>query len=639
MRLIRVALKNYRGYKERTEIPIDDLTVLIGRNDAGKSSILEALEIVLGEKKPDAGDICVACRPGDEVQIECAFEVDDEDIVLDSTSETTFRNEFLLDENGLLRIRWSWPITESEGRLTLSKEKVSLSAFHPTAEGFHDLHSKSNTALKKLVDDLGLDEDVNRSSNVSMRAALWKHGESNGGLRLSLIQLELTKESGKEILTSVRKLLPHFVLFRADRPSTDQDAEVQDPMKAAIRIALDDVAQELESIKQKVKARTLEVANRTIARLRDINKELAASLESRFSAEPRWDSVFKVSLYDDAGIPVNKRGSGVRRLILIAFFQAEAEARRMSERRRSIIYAIEEPETAQHPDNQRRLIQALRELSRQVGCQVLLTTHVPGLAELVPVDSLRYVRREGSGCIVETGDDPSVLQAIADSLGVLPRQTVRLLVCVEGPTDVEMLVRLARLWRSQDQAIPDLESDPRIALIPLGGQVLRGWVEKRYLERIGVPEFHLYDRDVPPGERPKYQDEVDKVNARGNGHSARTTQKREIENYVHPNAVVRVFSRVLGHTFSVAYGDFDDVVEVVGNAIAGGNGNPRKVVERRSLKDWLSRDVVSEMTLEELRQLDPGNEVKGWLEEIARGASATPVAAGAIPMTIASEQT
>src|SRR5690606_6074227 len=129
--------------------------------------------------------------------------------------------------------------------------------------------SKSNTALKKLVDDLGLDEDVNRSSNVSMRAALWKHGESNGGLRLSLIQLELTKESGKEILTSVRKLLPHFVLFRADRPSTDQDAEVQDPMKAAIRIALDDVAQELESIKQKVKARTLEVANRTIARLRD----------------------------------------------------------------------------------------------------------------------------------------------------------------------------------------------------------------------------------------------------------------------------------------------------------------------------------------------------------------------------------
>src|SRR5690606_26004634 len=104
-----------------------------------------------------------------------------------------------------------------------------------------------------------------------------------------------------------------------------------------------------------------------------------------------------------------------RRLVLISFFRAEAEAKRALEPGRPVIYAIEEPETAQHPDNQKRLIEALKELSQRDGCQVLLTTHVPGLAELVPVDSLRYVRRDPSGCQVQTGKDEAVLLEIAES--------------------------------------------------------------------------------------------------------------------------------------------------------------------------------------------------------------------------------
>ncbi len=618
MRLAEVALENFRGYRDRVEVPVDDLTVLIGRNDAGKSTILEALDIVLGEGKLEVGDACVQCAVGDTVVIECAFDVAEEDIVVDATSETTFANEHLLDEEGRLRVRWSWTVTSKDGQLGISKEKVTLFAVHPTAEGVDDLHSKTNAALKKMIEDKGLEELANRSSNVSMRAALWEHAESNGGLKSALAELELAKESGKEIFTSIRKRLPHYVLFKADRPSTDQDAEVQDPMRAAIKLAMEEVAEDLEAIKERVKARTLEVAERTIARLEEIDAALAASLESRFTSEPRWDSIFKFSLYDEAGIPINKRGSGVRRLVLIGFFRAEAEAMRDREPKRSVIYAIEEPETAQHPDNQKRLIQALKELSQQAGCQVLLTTHVPGLAELVPVESLRYVRQDGTGCKVQTGDDDSVLELIASSLGVLPRRTVKLLVCVEGPTDVAMLTRLARLWRTEVSTLPDLESDPRIAMIPLGGEALRAWVERRYLQKIGVPEYHLYDRDEVVNGKPKYQDAVDQVNARGNGHSARLTVKREVENYAHPDAVGRVLSRVLGQSVSVEYGDDDNVLKVIGEAIPDDAGKPRKNLKRRSLKNWVTTDVASEMTLEELKEIDPLDEVKGWLEDIAQ---------------------
>ena len=43
-------------------------------------------------------------------------------------------------------------------------------------------------------------------------------------------------------------------------------------------------------------------------------------------------------------IPINKRGSGVKRLILFKFFRAEAERRLQESNTTSIIYAIEEPE-------------------------------------------------------------------------------------------------------------------------------------------------------------------------------------------------------------------------------------------------------------------------------------------------------
>ncbi|MEO1522382.1 MAG: AAA family ATPase, partial [Cyanobacteria bacterium J06633_2] len=100
----------------------------------------------------------------------------------------------------------------------------------------------------------------------------------------------------------------------------------------------------------------------------------------------KWADVFKnVSIAGDEDIPVNKRGSGVKRLILINFFRAEAERRQLEANLPNIVYAIEEPETSQHPEHQRSLIDALIELSETDNTQVLLTTHSPEI-----VKSLRF---------------------------------------------------------------------------------------------------------------------------------------------------------------------------------------------------------------------------------------------------------
>ena len=48
MRLTKMKLKNFRCYKEETDIFFaDNITVFIGKNDSGKSSIFDALDIFL----------------------------------------------------------------------------------------------------------------------------------------------------------------------------------------------------------------------------------------------------------------------------------------------------------------------------------------------------------------------------------------------------------------------------------------------------------------------------------------------------------------------------------------------------------------------------------------------------------------
>ena len=58
MKLLWVELENFRCYKKATRIIIDDITAFIGRNDSGKSSIFDALNIFFGSTKIDEEDRC-----------------------------------------------------------------------------------------------------------------------------------------------------------------------------------------------------------------------------------------------------------------------------------------------------------------------------------------------------------------------------------------------------------------------------------------------------------------------------------------------------------------------------------------------------------------------------------------------------
>ena len=604
-----IVIENFRAYRDRHRIPIDDLTAFIGKNDAGKSSVFDALAVFFDHPlgKIDDSDICVRAGDEGELRIGCVFTDFPDPITIDETSETTLADEHLLNEDGHLEIHKIFDFSGGQ----LKKPGVVAVADHPTARDCDDLLSKKNSDLKKIWERVGTDEKADRRSNVALRRAIWDAADD---LRLRTVEIPLNKEDGKTLWERLSGYLPEYALFRADRPSTDEDSEVQNPLKVAVKQAIAEAERALDVVKNEVREKTLGVANRTIGKLAEFDDSLASKLRPDFKTEPRWDGLFKLSLTGDDDIPVNKRGSGVRRLILFSFFMAEAERLHEENRKGSIVYAVEEPETSQHPDNQRKVVEALRSIADSDGHQVMLTTHVPAVASLLPVERVRYVRpHERKGCEVLTADG-DVVRDVVSSLGILPDGRARVLVCVEGPNDHQFLERINRTLREEDDAVMDVFGDPRVAFVVLGGSTLREWVNRRYLKNLGLPEVHIYDRDLPDGNgRYEYQDAADEVNDRDDGSVAFLTEKREMENYLHLDAINEVLEPVLGSPLEFDLTNDCDVESRIKELLGG-----REIIRRRPVKRWLNEDVAQRMTSDRLRERGGYDEIRKWFDEIAK---------------------
>ena len=483
MRLKAVIIENFRLYKDPIRVDFDDLTAIIGRNDYGKSTILEALAIFFetANTKIDTSDVCVR-SDSPIVRIGCVFGNLPEDIVLDATAETSLADEYLLNADGDLEIHKLYDCSKS--RIT---PKAYARAMHPSAPRVNDLLLLKQAELKSRHELLEVSKQgVDMRVNASIRQAIW-NALPVGDLNIQEQDIPLDKEDAKIMWEQLSAYLPTYALFQADRASTDADSEVQNPMKLAVAEALRSVETQLDEIRRMVEVKALDVAQRTLDKLQEMDAELAKELRPSFSSEPRWDG-FKLALLGDEGIPINKRGSGVRRLILLNFFRAEAE-RKALEENRDIIYAIEEPEASQHPSNQELLIKALIALSEADGCQVLITTHVPRIVGLIPVTSVRLLHRDETGAPVVSKGAEDVYRRVVNELGVLPdlhdvqeaQRRLKVIVCVEGKHDRTFLFHMCRLLRTRDGTLPDLEHDERVTVMPLHGALLKDWVFNYYL--------------------------------------------------------------------------------------------------------------------------------------------------------------
>jgi putative ATP-dependent endonuclease of OLD family len=353
MKITRLHIENFRSIK-LLDLTLDDTTVLIGRNNAGKSAILEALRIALTRRWGQQGtgftehDVHCADRTTDprtapSVKIE---------IVLEEPSGGAWPSDMVSDlddlmtltPNGLNKIAFSvvyawnsdtksfepgWEFLDASGkRLPPRRRAVNLSRFYEYIPFFW----------------LGALRDAN--SEFAARSRHW-----GGLLRSVQIPQDLEAEVKEALDILDAKLLA----------SDSRLTEISEVIGHATRIAIEDTP--------------------GAARLRMLPLNM-------------WDLLSRagIVLRNEElrpWLPLDHHGQGLQSLSVIFLCQA-AILQKLGEGPEGVeaIFAIEEPEVHLHPQAARTLWERIVRLPGQK----VVTTHSPYFVQNVPLHSLRIVR-------------------------------------------------------------------------------------------------------------------------------------------------------------------------------------------------------------------------------------------------------
>lgn len=493
----------------------------------------------------------------------------------------------------------------------------------PEAEG---LLSMKKNSLKTFIRDNGISllPGGRNSINRDMRQAIRSHFQmTSRSDKYIKVDGNLDNEDNiKSIWKVISSQLPIYALFKMDRLLSDKDGNVQDPMKLAIEQALkvDEIQQKLRDVEDYVRNHTSHIADETIKKLANFDSKLAERLKASFNKDCKWGSVFDIALLNENNIPLNKRGSGIRRLVLLSFFQAQAEAKKDEKGAPAIIYAIEEPETSLHPEHQLEIIHSLVSLAEQQSTQVIFTTHSANLVCEIPIESIRYIDNDPvlsvkTPLLDDGKKDEELLSVIIDKMGILPSPTdkVKVLLYVEGNNDVSALKGYSKLLYDGEVIEEDIMSSEKVGIVISGGSSMRYYIDNRYLDGLGKPAVYIYDND-----KPEYRTHVADINAEGNPtKKAFNTSMLEMENFLCKEAIEEAY-RDNGLTVSIP--DFDGQADVPTLVCKANNSNwdtldeSVKKKKESKVKRFLNTQAVAKMTIGRLEAKGVKQELKTWFD-------------------------
>ena len=590
VRLVGMTIKNFLACSQPVEIRIDPFTVLVGRNDVGKSMVLRAVNAFLGNEAIDNDSLC---RFADTPEIEICgyFTPGDAALSIDGGFPTSFADEGLLDSQGRFAIRKVWNASDA-------KPKPDIWLLGPVIG--ECLLTLTETQLRSRCTALGIETNKGNGdeyNNAEKRRKIIDHHVNvlNQPPVTEWIQLATTGTSRrKTVWDGIAEILPRFEYFKADTSLDGTDSAIQDYIRKQVKEALSKCS--LDEIQATIRKQLDEVLGNLTAK---INRTVDEDHQITHSTEFDWTKIVKTTFRtagEDIDVPLSQRGDGFRRITMMSFFEHLAETK--SESSTPIVFGFEEPETFLHPKAQEQLFETIHGLS-EAGYQVILCTHSPILVANAPQRSLAHVFREGRTLSVK--QEGLEYREIADDLGISMRNqflktfdTAKVLLLVEGIRDANALTHVASVYRDNGKIDRTFE-ELSIALVPIGGcGSIQHWISLDLMNTLQKDYFIWLDSDRSTDGGPSERREsllnatfTDGTSMK-EGRDFLVSRKRCIENYM-PCA----FLNAQIPNAALSYGDFDQVKDLWRNqtdqrivvALGGKKGPASKYFSRMTLAD------------------------------------------------------
>jgi len=484
----------------------------------------------------------------DEVFIEVSFTGFPPTLEIEKNVDTTLEDENLVDADGKLRIRKSY------SRANPEKFDISLLALDYDDDAFLGLALKKEADLNSACADCCI--DVQRSgrgiTNRDKRIALRDKATSDGiGKSLRAISVDPKSELWK----AIRNSFPEFVLFETDTKLGVGETTFQSQFRPIVKNAAE--APNTQQYRDAFAGSIEDALQDEVDKIFDcLQRHTDAFQALTAKVSFTWDKAVSFDIFGGDGLDTERsleqRGSGLRRLLMVAFFQYLTERKLTGTN--DVIFAVEEPENCLHPGVQRELVASFSELA-QLDYQVIITSHSPVFAGSSPVGDLALVVREaGEARSIQAPDLD--LRQVAVELGIEPCDQVygySACVFVEGKDDIVFLKTIANTLKSAGHISATFD-DKRIGFINCGGDNIKYWVSTRAITDLSRRFGVMIDSDKKSGSYTVRKEKLNwKAECENCGGVFHILRKREIENYLHKDALARAAITDL---------DFDDYTDM-----------------------------------------------------------------------------
>lgn len=553
MKIVKARIKNFRGIKDEIEVKFDSYCVIVGQNDAGKSTVLKALNAFINDKDIDKDSANVSTDNG-AVEIELYFDPQNASIIIDEQVETTFEAEGLTTSEGYVVLKkvWNTSLSRIASEFSFLRKKY----------GVDDFLLLTEVQLMALCKKKGIDTSKGNGAEFN-------NVEKRGKLRelLQMDEAAFTYEfekppatgtsRAKNIADIMKNMMPRFEYFKADSSLEETDTSIQNYFK---KIALQEIEQcETELIQNRV-------AEKLSAVMKSISGKINQVVTQTESVEPEikfdWTKLVQTafrSKADEGDIPLKNRGDGFRRITMMAYFEHLADEGGKGEAE-NVIYGFEEPETFLHPSAQEQLFLRLKMVS-EGNAQVLVTTHSPVIVAHADKDKLVHVTKQNGEVVYEQNIEDC--SRIIKDLGISPNRmlldhldSAKLLLLVEGPDDIIAFDHLATCYKKAGLINADFV-DMGIVLVPIGGcDSIQHWINFKVVKALNKPFFIILDSDKDSEVAASKNLTFLVANGMLDGKDFYILRKRALENYIDLGYFARRFP-----AFNVNFGPFDQVKE------------------------------------------------------------------------------
>ncbi|MEU3233421.1 ATP-dependent nuclease [Nocardiopsis alba] len=375
MRVSRVQIKNFRGVSEG-RVDFNGNALLVAGNSVGKSTICEALDLVLGPERVfrrpviDEYDFFGANYQSSEegrpqIEIEVVL------VGLDSTAETRFGNHLRKWSESDRDFADQEPNTvDAADQNPWCLPLLFLGRFDPNEDDFEGNTFFAHPA--PVIDDLSLD-----SATLGEGRRIFTRDDKRycGYLYLR------TNRTGTRALSFQRGSLLDTIVRLEDQATGE--------LWERARTALADLDLREESKLDSV----LEEVRKRVGRFMALDGDGVALQPSDLTRESIRETlrVFVAASPGHHPVPFNRLSTGSLNLLVFALLTYIAELKGDE----SVIFAMEEPEIALPPHAQRRLVDFV---TNRMG-QAIVTSHSPYVIERFDSESILMLKRTDDGVL------------------------------------------------------------------------------------------------------------------------------------------------------------------------------------------------------------------------------------------------